>query len=73
MNTTQKLLMGATFLVASITVTPAPALAVVEEEQQLYECVTTTRRISTYHQAADGTITVSESISITTVCTPISN
>jgi hypothetical protein len=35
MNTTQKLLMGATFLVASITVTPAPALAVVEEEQQL--------------------------------------
>lgn len=70
MNAMRKLLLGATFLVAAVAVTPAQALAV-EEEKQLYECVTTTRRISTYHEAADGTITVSESLSVTTVCKPI--
>jgi hypothetical protein len=35
MNAMRKLLAGATFLVAAVTVTPAPAWAV-EEEKQLY-------------------------------------
>lgn len=70
MNAMRKVLVGATFLAAGATLTPRPVLAA-DEEQQRYECVTTTIKTSVYKTGADGTITVSESISVTTVCTPI--
>lgn len=60
------------FLLGALTLAPGQAWAV-EEEQQTYECVTTTIRTTVVHTNEEGQITYETIYSVKTVCTPIAD
>jgi len=73
MNTMQKLLTGATLLVAGITLGPEPAFAA--EEEQTVVCTTTIiYTTTTVTETATGrVISVTREVSIKTECEEVAN